>query len=158
MRSRLIVALCACLAWLMVAVPSVAQAAPPVSGSGSVTQLTFATTDARTADGVKFFHFTETDRLTGTFVGDTTLSGECIQRVTGPILCRATEIFTGTVLGRSGTVTFLDLISIDQITGAVLGRFTILGGTGELTGIHGVGTFQAQGNAGTYSVTIVLAT
>jgi hypothetical protein len=142
---------------LMIAVPSAAHAAPPVSASGSVTQTSFAVTDTRTVDGVTFFSFRETDSLTGTFLGDSALSGECIQRSTGPILCQAHETFTGTILGRSGTVDFLDLISIDQSTGAVQGRFTILGGTGGLVGIHGGGTFAAQGTTGTYSGRIVFA-
>lgn len=142
---------------LALAAPEVATAAPPVTASGTVSSTSFAVTGSRTAGGVTFFTFAETDSLQGTFVGRTTLSGECIQRPTGPILCKASETFTGTILGRSGTVNFLNLISVDPSTGAVEGRFTSVGGSGELAGVHTVGTFEAQGGAGSYSGTVVFA-
>jgi hypothetical protein len=142
---------------LMIGAPSLANAAAPVPASGSVTQTSFVITGARTADGITFFTFEETDTLTGTFTGTATLSGECIQRATGPVLCQAHETFTGTVLGRSGTLTFLDLISVDLATGAVEGRFNSLSGTGELSGIQTHGTFEAQGTTGTYSGSVVVA-
>ena len=157
MRPRRIAGAVLLTALLTLAAPSAAHAAPPVSASGSVTQTSFVVTGSRTADGVTFFSFTETDSLTGSFVGHSEIAGECIQRSTGPILCQAHETFTGTVLGRSGTVDFLNLISVDPSTGAVQGRFTTLGGTGELAGIHAVGTFEAQGTTGTYSARIVVA-
>lgn len=157
MRPLRIAVLAVLTPMLTLAAPSAAHAAPPVSASGSVTQTSFVVTGTRTVDGVTFFSFHETDSLTGTLSGDSAISGECIQRSTGPILCQAHETFAGTVLGRSGTIDFLDLISIDQSTGAVQGRFTIVGGAGELSGIHGVGTFAAQGTTGTYSGRILLA-
>jgi hypothetical protein len=137
-------------------IPSAANAATPVSASGSVTQTSFTVTGTRSADGVTFFTFTETDRLSGTFTGDSVLSGECIQRSTGPILCQAHETFSGTALGESGTVNFLDLISIDPSTGTFEGRFIVLSGSGGLAGIHGQGTFHGQGTTGTYSATVIL--
>jgi len=138
-----------------IAAPGVANAAPPEAASGTVQQTSFVVTGTRTADGVTFFTFDETDSLSGAFAGTSTLSGECIQRATGPILCKAQETFTGTVLGRSGTVDLLDLISIDPTTGAVQGSFVSVGGTGELSGLHTHGTFEAQGASGTYSGTAV---
>ena len=139
----------------MVAAPGVANAAPPEGASGTVQQTSFVITGTRTAGGVTFFTFEETDSLSGTFAGTSTLSGECIQRTTGPILCKAQETFTGSILGRSGTADFLDLISIDPTTGAVQGSYVSVGGTGGLSGLHTHGTFAAQGTSGTYSGTVV---
>lgn len=135
--------------------PAVAQAAP-LTASGGVVQTSFTVTGSRTAGGVTFFTFAETDSLTGTFSGTSTLSGECIQRARGPILCRARETFTGTVAGIAGTVDFADLITIDPATGAFSGRFTIVGATGGLNQLHGQGTFEGQGTTGTYTGTIIL--
>lgn len=156
MKPRRLAALTLITPLLAITAPSVANAAPPVSASGSVAQTSFVVTGARTADGVTFFTFEETDSLTGTFTGSSTISGDCVQRATGPVLCKALETFIGTILGRSGTVTFHDLISIDS-TGAIQGRFVSIGGTGELSGIRTQGTFQAQGATGTYSGQVVLA-
>jgi len=113
-------------------------------------------TSTGTAGATTFFSFTETDSLTGTFAGTSVINGECIQRVTGPILCKARETFTGTAADRSGTVDFADLISIDATTGAFEGRFTIIGGTGELSDIDGQGRFQGQGTTGTYTGALIL--
>jgi hypothetical protein len=135
--------------------PGIANAAPPEAASGTVQQTSFVVTGTRTAGGTTFFTFEETDSLSGTFAGTSTLSGECIQRTTGPILCKAQETFTGSILGRSGTVDFLDLISIDPTTGAVQGSFVSVGGTGGLSGLHTHGTFTAQGTSGSYSATVV---
>jgi hypothetical protein len=157
MKPRRIAVLVLLTPLLAVAAPSTANAAAPVSAAGSVTQTSFTVTGARTAGGVTFFTFTETDSLTGTFTGDSVLNGECVQGSTGPIRCKATETLTGTVLGRSGTADFLDLITIDPTTGGFEGRFITVGGTGELSGIHGQGTFAGQGTTGTYSGTVVLA-
>jgi hypothetical protein len=139
----------------VIAAPGVANAAPPESASGTVEQTSFVVTGTRTAGGVTFFTFTETDSLSGAFAGNSTISGECIQRATGPILCKAEETFTGTVLGRSGTVDLHDLISIDPTTGAIQGSFVSVAGTGELSGAHTHGTFTGQGTSGTYSGTVV---
>ena len=82
-------------------------------------------------------------------------SPTCHRRITRPHLCKAQETFTGSILGRSGTVDFLDLISIDPTTGAVQGSFVSVGGTGGLSGLHTHGTFTAQGTSGSYSATVV---
>ena len=156
MKPRRLAVLALLTPLLVLIIPSAATAAAPVSASGSVTQTSFTVTGSRDADGVTFFTFTETDRLSGTFTGRSVLSGECIQRSTGPILCRADETFSGTVLGESGTADFLDLISIDPNSGTFEGRFIVLSGSGGLAGIHGQGTFQGQGTAGTYSGRLVL--
>jgi hypothetical protein len=152
---RRILATAALLAPL--SVTGVANAAPPEAATGTVEQTSFAVTGTRTAGGVTFFTFAETDSLSGAFAGTSTLSGECIQRATGPILCKAQETFTGTVLGRSGTVDLVDLISIDPTTGAVQGSFVSVGGTGGLSGLHSHGTFAALGTSGTYAATVVFA-
>jgi hypothetical protein len=144
----------ACIAAVLLAAPAEAHAVP-VAATGTVVQTSFTVTGARTADGVTFFTFAETDTLAGTFSGASVLAGECVQRTSGPILCRARETFTGTVSGIAGTVTFNDLITIDPTTGAFSGRFVIVGASGGLANLHGQGTFQGQGTTGTYAATII---
>lgn len=100
------------------------------------------------------FDFTEVDTLTGGLSGTSDLEGSCIVPPTGIASCRALETFTGTVDGREGTAQFVNVFAVDFSTGAFTGRFTSLGGTGDLANLRGEGTFQGVGATGTYALQV----
>jgi hypothetical protein len=136
--------------------PSAATAATRLSASGTFTQTSFTVTDSRTAGRLTFLSFEETDVLTGTLTGTTLIVGECIVFASGEGMCKASETFTGTVDGMSGTLEFLDLVEINTNTGEVAGRFIVVDGTGDLAGAHGQGTFSGAAGTGTYAGTLIL--
>src|SRR5207302_1760275 len=96
---------------------------------------------------------------TGTFTGTSTLTGILIIHADGSANFHDTEVFTGTVNGASGTVTFH--LAGTGHTGATPGTtiyedtHTIVGGTGALADLHGVlrlvGTVEAAGPVATYT-------
>jgi hypothetical protein len=134
-------------------VPSVA-AAPPTSASGTftVTSLTFNST--RDAGGNTIVHATFTESWTGTFTGTTVGTSIIILHADGSGLSPATQTFTGSVNGASGTLTFSGVL-LGTASGSLRGPQTILSGTGELANLHGVlnqvGTLGDTGPVGTYT-------
>ena len=137
--------------------PQMAQAsATDLSVSGGFRQLGFQVTDSRTVGDLTFMSFTESDALTGDLSGTSTIVGECIVFASGEGMCKASETFTGTLDGRSGTLVFHDLIRIDVTTGSAEGSFQVLGGTGDLADVHGHGTFVGSGGSGTYEGSLVI--
>jgi hypothetical protein len=145
-----------CSLILLLLGPGAAAAAVLVPASGGFVQTSFAQTNVRTVDGVTLFDFTETDTLTGTFAGTSVLHGACVVRATGAGTCVARETFTGSVAGRAGTAEFQDVIALEP-GGAAHGRFAVVGGMGDLGGLHGTGTFQGAHGAGTYTGQLVFA-
>lgn len=136
----------------------VEAAGPPTSARGSFTQDAFVQSNARAADGVTLFDFTETDTLTGTFSGSTVIQGHCVIQASGQGTCVARETLTGTAAGHTGTLDFADVIHISNVTtGAATGHFAITGGTGDLANATGQGTLQGSGGSGTYSGLLVFA-
>lgn len=71
--------------------------------------------------------------------------------------CHALETFTGTVDGRAGTARFWNVLEVDFVTGSFSGRFTPLGGTGDIANLHGQGGFEGTGTTGTYTLRITFA-
>jgi hypothetical protein len=132
-------------------VPTAIAAGPPVPATGSFTQLTFEQSNVRTADGVTFFDFTATSSVSGTLSGASVASAQCVVRASGEGTCTSRETFAGTVLGRTGTAEFAEVLRGNFSTGSLTGSFTIVGGTGGLTNLRGQGTFVASSGAGTYS-------
>ena len=134
-----------------------AAAGPPFAASGSFVQTSFVQSNVRSADGVTFFDFTEHDTLSGTLSGTSVIQGSCVVRASGQGVCQAVETFTGTVAGRTGTVQFRDVVSLDTTAGTSQGRFTIVSGTGDLANLRGHGTFRGLGTTGTYTGRLVFA-
>src|SRR6266508_145879 len=134
-----------------------AATGPPAAATGSFTQVSFTSSDERVVGAVFMFDFTETDVLTGTLTGTSVLEGSCVVRPTGTASCQALETFTGTVDGRSGTAEFWNVFEVDGATGSFSGRFTALGGTGDLASLQGQGTFEGTGTTGTYALRITFA-
>ena len=135
-----------------------AAAAPPTSTSASGT---WATTSAvfnstRMAGGTTIIDLTATVAYTGTFTGTSIVRGILIFHPDGSATFHDIETFTGTVNGKSGTVTF-QLFGGAGSGGDYHGTQIIIGGTGDLAKLHGllrqVGgvTDITKGPAGTYT-------
>ena len=120
-----------------------AVAAPPTIASG-----TFIYTDSyfesfRTASGNVVIELVATAEYTGTFAGTSVVRGTIVVHADGSANFRDVEIFTGTVNGVPGTVTF-------RLTGSndsdldVRATNTIVEATGELSGLQGVLSLQGS--------------
>jgi len=138
-----------------------AAAAPPTSASGAFTTTSATFNSARSADGNTIVDLSATLAYTGTLNGTSTLHGHLIIHPNGSANFRDVEIFTGTVNGAPGSVTF-NLTGAGR-PGSTAGSFVyegtqaIVSGTGELANLHGVltqvGTVSdtAAGPFGTYT-------
>ena len=139
-----------------------AGASPPTSASGTFTTTSPTMTNPREVGGNTIYDLSATVSYTGTFTGTSTVNGILIFHSDGtgarfpPWRANAhdVEIFTGTVNGVPGTVTF-NFDGSNDPTGAVKATNTIVSATGELAGLHGVlkqiGTVGPGGPVGTYT-------
>jgi hypothetical protein len=145
------------LALLALAGAGGAAAAPPAPASGTFVTTSATFNSARSAGGNTIFDLTATLTYTGTFSGTSVLHGILIFHADGSANFHDVEVFTGTVNGVPGTVTFNLSGTGNNATGTYEGRQVIIGGTGALADLHGVlrqvGTVPtaAQGPVGTYS-------
>jgi Protein of unknown function (DUF3224) len=122
-----------------------AAASPPTEASGTFTTTSATFNSMREVGGNTIIDLSSTIAYTGTFTGTSTVHGLLIFHSdgVGPQFppWRANfhdvEIFTGTVNGVPGTVTF-NLNGSSDPSGAVKGTDTIVSATGELAGLHGV--------------------
>lgn len=132
--------------------PASASASPPVSGSGTFTVSSTVVTSTRQVgdNTVLTLHVTMlySGTLQGTGVGEETV----IVHPDGTFNGSTFETFTGTVGGVAGTAVFRVEGTGNVTTGALSGQFTFVSGAGGLASLSGVGTFQAIGESGTYSV------
>lgn len=119
--------------------------------------MSFTPSNERVAGAVFLFDFTEVDVLTGDLTGTIVIEGSCVVHRPGTATCTALETFAGTVDGRAGTGKFWNVLDVDLFTGSFSGRFTALGGTGDLANLQGQGTFEGIGTTGTYALRIVFA-
>ena len=114
-----------------------AAAAPPVSGSGTLTYQGATFTGMRQAGGNTIIDLTATVAYTGTFSGTSTLSGTLTLHPDGTANFHDIEVFTGTVNGVAGTVTFA-LNGRGDASSVVSATAAIVSATGGLAGLHGV--------------------
>src|SRR6266480_3725782 len=160
-RIRLVVGTLVVL--LAAVVASGAAASPPISASGTFTYQSSTFNSMRSAGGNTIIDLSATVSYTGTFSGTSTLHGILIFHSDGTgaqfppwrANFHDVEIFTGTVNGVSGTVTF-NLNGSNDPTGALKATYTIVSATGDLAGLDGVlsevGTVPApSGPVGTYT-------
>ena len=155
MRKRLLLLATSALAISAAAVTS-AFASPPQAASGNVTYLSSSFNSIRVAGGNLIIDLSADVSYTGTFTGTSTVHGTLILHPDGTANAHDVEVFTGTVNGVPGTVTFNLNVQADP-TLAVSGTDVITSATGGLTGLHGVLTMKAQvydklvGPIGTYA-------
>ena len=113
-----------------------ADAAPPLSGSGTLSYQGAIFNGMRQAGGNTIIDLTDTVVYTGMFTGTSTLSGRLTLHPDGTANFHDVETFTGTVNGIAGTATFvLDGQGQGPIVSATA---AIVSATGGLAGLHGV--------------------
>jgi hypothetical protein len=135
----------AALAAIALVATSGAAASPPTPASGTFTTTSATFNSMREAGGNTIIDLSSTIAYTGTFTGTSTVHGLLIFHSdgVGPQFppwrgnFHDVEIFTGTVNGVPGTVTF-NLKGSNDPSGAVKATYTIVSATGELAGLHGV--------------------
>jgi hypothetical protein len=145
----------AIVAWAVAVAAAGAASAPLTVASGTVGNTSATFGSVRQAGENVIIELTATAAYTGTFEGTSTIKGTLIAHADGSASFHDVEVFTGTVNGVPGTVTF-SLNGFNDSTLAVHATATILGATGELAGLHGV-LHEVQtvviptGPVGTYS-------
>jgi hypothetical protein len=132
-----------------------ATASPPSSASGTFTYTSSTFNSIREAGGNLIIDLSATVSYTGTFAGTSTVNGTLILHPDGSANFHDVEVFTGTVNGVAGTVTF-NLAGRNDAAINLKATNTIVSATGELAGLHGVlsmvGSVRIpQGPFGTYS-------
>jgi Protein of unknown function (DUF3224) len=132
-----------------------AAASPPTQASGTVGNTASTFNSIRMAGGNLIIDLSATAAYTGTFSGTSTLHGILIVHADGSANFHDIEVFTGTVNGVPGSVTF-NLNGSNDASLAVHATATIVGSSGDLAGLHGVlhevGTVVIPtGPVGTYS-------
>jgi hypothetical protein len=144
-----------------------AAASPPTEVSGTFTTTSATFNSMRTVGGNTIIDLSATVAYTGTFTGTSTVNGILIFHSDGTgaqfppwrANFHDVEIFTGTVNGVPGTVTF-NLNGSNDPTAALKATDTIVSATGDLAGLHGVlrqvGTVGPNGPVGTYTGKIQL--
>jgi nitrous oxidase accessory protein NosD len=153
-RKRLLL-LAACAAAVSAAAVTSAVASPPQAISGNVTYLSSSFNDITFEGGNLIIDLSATVAYTGTFTGTSTLHGTLILHPDGTSNAHDVEVFTGTVDGVPGTVTFNLNVQGDPSL-KVRGTDVITNATGGLVGLHGMLTIDAQvydklvGPVGTY--------
>ncbi len=137
----------------LVAAPG-AVASPPTAANGTFTYTLSTFNSIRSAGGNTIIDLSATAAYTGTFSGTSTINGTLIIHADGSANFRDVEIFTGTVNGVTGTVTF-NLTGRNGPSVDIGATDTIVSATGDLAGLHGVlsevATLGVNGPFGTYS-------
>ena len=140
---------------LAVAAASGAAASPPTPVSGTVGNTSATFNSVRAVGENLIIDLSATASYTGTFSGTSTINGVLIVHPDGSANFHDVEVFTGTVNGVPGTVTF-NLNGSNDSALTVHATATIVDATGGLAGLHGVlhevGTVVVpSGPVGTYT-------
>ena len=146
MRKMLLIPLIVCMVTLLstLSTPAVHATKPtPVSGTFD---YTFEITAERWADGHWFFEATEWETWEGDFEGTAVSFFRVVwfNFPDGPLNVWLRGTFTGEVLGESGTMVY-QLVGWRYPSEDWYGQWVILSGTGELTNLHGQGTWGGPG-------------
>ena len=159
MRKMLLTPLIVCMVALLSTLwmPAVHATEPiPVSGIWSWTVPIVHR--IREADGNIFMSAVESDTFTGTFSGTGYGDFKIVIHREGFMTGDGRTLFTGTVLGKSGTLIIQWAGNTKNDLGYWWFEWIILRGTDELANLHGQGTAWGPGPAGVdYSGTIVFA-
>jgi hypothetical protein len=152
---RLYVLLVPLVVLLAVAAAGGAAASPPTPVSGTVGNTSATFNSVRAAGENLIIDLSATASYTGTFSGTSTINGVLIVHPDGSANFHDVEVFTGTVNGVPGTVTF-NLNGSNDAALTVHATATIVDATGDLAGLRGVlhevGTVVIpSGPVGTYT-------
>ena len=146
MRKMLSAALLMCIVALLSTLSTAVHATPPIPASGTF-DYDFEVTDMREADGNTFIYATEWEAWVGDFEGTAVavFRVELFSAGFWNVWLRST--FTGTVLGREGTmvVQLVGKRPMEPEPGWWFGEWVILSGTGELANLRGQGTWWGPG-------------
>ncbi|MEO8286577.1 MAG: DUF3224 domain-containing protein [Chloroflexota bacterium] len=128
-------ALAAITALITLVGASGASASPPSLVSGTFTYTSSTFNSVRFAGGNMIVDLSAEAIYTGNLEGTSTLNGTLIFHQDGSANFHDVEVFTGTVNGVSGTLTFN--LTGGGPDGLFRGMETIVSGTGGLAGLHG---------------------
>ena len=133
-----------------------AAASPPAPASGTLTYTSSSFNSIHIAGGNTFIDLSATVTYTGTLTGTSQLHGVLIFHPDGTANFHDVEVFTGTVNGVPGSITF-NLKGSSDPNLVVTATATVVDSTGGLAGLHGVldeaavVIDKAVGPVGTYS-------
>jgi hypothetical protein len=116
------------------AAASTAPSRTTASGTWQTTSATFNT--VQQVGNSTIIDLTGTASYTGTFTGTSVIQGKLMFHADGSATFHDIETFTGTVNGKSGTVTW-ELFGTGSAAGEVQGSMVIIHSTGALAGLHG---------------------
>jgi len=151
MKKVLFAALIACMLALLFAlsIPAV-QASPATNAEGTLTWEVVNFERTRYASGNTFYYGTSTVAADGTFNGEVTDTWVEVWH-SRFLNLRDVLTFTGTVDGKSGTLT-IRLVGTATLPDLEwTGHWEIMRGTGDLTNLEGQGTWWGTGNNVEYS-------
>jgi Protein of unknown function (DUF3224) len=135
-----------------------AAAAPPTSAAGTYTYTDSYFESFRVSGNNVIIELVAAVEYTGTLVGTSEVRGTIVVHADGSANFRDVEVFTGTVDGVPGTITFRLAGSNDPSLN-VRATSTIVSATGDLAGLHGTLGLRGsvrfpEGPYGTYTGTI----
>jgi hypothetical protein len=131
-----------------------ASATPPMPVLGQWSYLPYKVVIPKTAGSNIFKSGEENGRWLGSFVGTSVDSFEVIAHHAIFATCQGHISFTGTVDGKSGTLSINFIGKKSLVTGLWSGTWVILSGTDGLANLHGEGTWGGPGylNDGEYGL------
>jgi hypothetical protein len=110
---------------------------PPISAAGTLTYTSSVFNSVREDGPNTVINLTSNVTYTGTLQGTSTLTGDLRLHSDGTANFHDIEVFTGSVNGVPGTVTF-ELNGSTNRDGIVSATDTVISATGELSGLDGV--------------------
>jgi hypothetical protein len=135
------------VALMLAMVGTPAAAAPPTHAAGTITWVWFAFDEPRPAGPNAFLTGSEGSEWTGTFEGTAVDTFKAVALVNGTVGGQFWLTLTGAVGDAEGTLRMrITLWERPDFSG---GRWIILGGTGELAGFRGQGTWTITGGTET---------
>jgi hypothetical protein len=125
-------------------------ASPPETATGTLSIATDTFTTIRIAGGNSFFAEVATGAYSGDLTGPYIDIDTFVLHKDGSFDAHGTEVCTAcTIGGRTGS--FTSAFEYSGSGAQFEGHLTFTGGTGELAGLRGEGTFQGDGIDNTYS-------
>jgi hypothetical protein len=143
MKKTLLAPLLVCIVALLFTLPTAVHATlpKPASGDWKYALKPGFPIVTKVADGNTFKYGEESGTWTGAFIGTSNDVFALVMHPEGFVTCQGLIAFTGTVDGKSGTLTILFVGKRTLSTGLWYGQWVILGGTDALAGLHGQGNW-----------------